>query len=214
MTHLFTRIKNVIMADLHEMLDKKEQQNPIALLNEYLRQCEREVEKTRHLLERHYLLKEELTREYHHAKELAEKRKNQAQIASQAGESELYQFVAHEQAKYEERALHLKESLQQTIHQLEELERKYEEMKHKLKDMQIRRMELMGRENAARAHHRMNRVLEAEHYGKPYSRFIEIEQYLERLEQKVKADYYSSTIDARIAQLERELKKQGTDSNL
>jgi lia operon protein LiaH len=214
MSNLFTRIKNVIMADLHEILEQKEQQNPIALLNEYLRQCEQEVEKTRQLVERHHLLKEELMREYHHAKELAEKRKYQAQIASQAGESELYEFVTHEQAKYEERALRLKESLGQALGQLEELERKYEEMKHKLKDMQIRRMELMGRENVARAHHRMNRVLETESYGKqPFSRFAEIEQYLERLEQKVNANYYSSTIDARIAQLEKELKKQESHSN-
>ena len=31
MTNLFTRIKNTITADLHEALDQKEKQNPIAL---------------------------------------------------------------------------------------------------------------------------------------------------------------------------------------
>jgi lia operon protein LiaH len=213
MGNLFTRLKNVIMADLHEMLDQKEQQNPIALLNEYLRQCEQEVERARKLVERQHLLKEELMREYHHAQELADKRKHQVEIASQAGETELYQFVIQEQAKYEERASRLKKSLSQALRQLEELERKYEEMKHKLKDMHIKRMELMGRENVARAHFRMNQVLEQDSYGrKPFARFEEIEQYLDRLEQKVNSAYYSSTIDARIAQLEKELKSKETHS--
>jgi lia operon protein LiaH len=213
MSNLLTRIKNVIMADLHDMLEQKERQNPIALLNEYLRQCEQEVEKVRKLVERQHSLKEELAREYYHAKELAEKRKHQAEIASQAGETELYQFVVQEQMIYEERASRLKQSLEQALHQLEELERKYETMKHKLKDMHIKRMELMGRENVARAYYRINKVLEQDQYGnKPFSRFDEIEQYLEQLEQKVSSAYYSSTIDARIAQLEKELKKQETHS--
>jgi lia operon protein LiaH len=212
MADLLTRIKNIIMADLHEMIDQKEKQNPIALLNEYLRQCEKEAEKVRHLLERQHLLKTELTREYNQAKELADKRKHQAQIASQAGENELYEFAVLEQAKYEERASRIQELLQQATNELEQLERKYEEMKHKLKDMHIRRMQLMGRENVARAHYRMDKVLQAGWNDTAYSRFHEMEQYLERLEQNVKANYYASTIDARIAQLEKKLETEKTNS--
>ena len=32
MTNLFARIKNTVLADLHEALDQKERKNPIALL--------------------------------------------------------------------------------------------------------------------------------------------------------------------------------------
>lgn len=60
---IFTRLKNVIMADLHDLLNEQEQRNPIALLNEYLRQCEKEVEKVQKLIERQRLLKQELLRE-------------------------------------------------------------------------------------------------------------------------------------------------------
>jgi lia operon protein LiaH len=208
MSNLFARIKNSIAADFHNMLDQKEQKNPIALLNQYLRQCEHEVEKVRKLVERQYLLKEEFTREYRNASEMVQKRKHQAEIASQAGETELYQFAMNEQAQYEERAAKLHESLQTAIQQLEELERKYEEMKHKLKDMQIRRMELMGRENVARAHHRMNKVLDANSYTQPFARFEETESYLDRLEHQVNSSYHRSTIDARIAQLEKQLNKE------
>jgi lia operon protein LiaH len=207
MTNLFTRIKNTITADLHEALDQKENQNPITLLNQYLRQCEVETEKVRKLLERQYTLKDEFTREYQHAVELAEKRKNQADIATKAGETALYEFAMAEHNQYLERVQRLQQALEQANGQLEELERKYGEMKHKLKDMHIRRMELMGRENVTRANHRMEQVLETNTYSnKSFSRFQEIENYLDRLEHQVNSAYYRSTIDGRIAQLEKEMK--------
>ena len=213
MTNLFTRIKNTITADLHEALDKKEKQNPIALLNQYLRQCEQETEKVRKLLERQYTLKDEFTREYHQAVELAEKRKYQAEVASNAGETELYQFASAEHQQYAERASRLNASLEQTKAQLGDLERKYEEMKHKLKDMNLRRMELMGRENVTRANLRINQVLDSNTYSdKSYSKFKDIENYLDRLENQVNSSFYRNTIDSRIAQLEKDMKLEESKS--
>lgn len=207
MTNLFTRIKNTITADLHQALDQKDKQNPIALLNQYLRQCEQETEKVRKLLERQYTLKDEFTREYQQASQLAEKRKYQAEIASKAGESELYQFASAEHQQYADRASRLSASLEQVKSQLVELERKYEEMKHKLKDMHLSRMELMGRENVTRANLQINQVLDSNTYSdKSYSKFKDIENYLDRLEHQVNSSYYRNTIDARVAQLEKEMK--------
>lgn len=213
MKNLFTRIKHSIAADFHEALDKKEQKNPIALLNQYLRECEQEVEKVRMLVERQYRLNEEFTREYSHAHSMAEKRKHQAEVALGAGETELYDFALQEQAQYEERAIRLQESQQQAARQLAELERRYEEMRHKLKDMYIKRMELMGRENVARAQYRISRVLEpGGHMEAPFTRFEEMEHYLDRIERQVNLSYNHHTIDARIAQLEKLAKKDEVSS--
>jgi lia operon protein LiaH len=213
MTNLFTRIKNTITADLHEALDQKEKQNPIALLNQYLRECEQETEKVRKLVERQYTLKDEFIREYHQAVELAEKRKHQAEVASKAGETELYQFAAAEHQQYAERASRLSASLDQVKSQLGDLERKYEEMKHKLKDMHLRRMELMGRENVTRANLRINQVLDSNTYSdQSVSKFKEIENYLDRLEHQVNSSFYRHTIDTRIAQLEKEMKLEESKS--
>ncbi|ULT56569.1 PspA/IM30 family protein [Neobacillus drentensis] len=208
MTNLLTRIKDIIVADLNEALTKKEQQNPIAKLNQYLRECERETEKVGELVGRQVKLREEFGKEYNEAIKLAEKRKHQAEIASIAGETELYQFAAAEQQHYDERAQRLKASLTQVTEQLSELERKYEEMKRSVKDMQIRRMELMGRENVTRANLQMNQVLENDSYAdSSYSKFKDIEGYLDRLEQKVKSSFLSSTIDERVEQLKKKLEK-------
>jgi phage shock protein A len=211
---LFNRIKNSIAADLHEVMDEKEKKNPIAVLNQHLRQCENEVEKVRKLLERQYVLKDEFTRELSQAQNLAEKRKHQAEIASRAGESQLHEFALQEQSQYEERVVRLTDIKNQAIKHLVDLEKKYEEMKHKLKDMNLKRMELMGRENVVRANYRMNQVLEPSSglTNKAFSSFSDMENYIERLEQKVNSDFYRNTIDARIAQLEKELKNEESHS--
>jgi phage shock protein A len=209
MTNLLTRIKDMIAADLNQVLDQKEKQNPIAMLNHYLRQCEQETEKVKLLIERQHTLKEQFSKEYLEALELAEKRKHQAEIALKAGEIALQEFAEAEHRQYAERAEYLSKAVEQTKSQLEELERKYTEMKHKLKDMHIRQMELMGRENVSRAQHRMNQVLESNNAtSQSFSRFKDIESYLDRLEDQVNRSYYRSTIDSRIAELEKEMKIQ------
>lgn len=84
------------------------------------------------------------------------------------------------------------------------MEQKFEQMKHKLKDMYVKRMELMGRENIARANRGMNKVLDASAGAKPGPRFDEMERYLERLEHQVNSDYHRNTIDERFSQLEKQ----------
>ncbi|MDM5221432.1 PspA/IM30 family protein [Peribacillus sp. NJ11] len=209
MGNLFSRMKQTISADFHDLLDKKEQKNPIGMLNQYLRQCEQETEKVGKLLERQYLLKEEFTREYNQAQNLAEKRKHQAEIAKQSGETDLMEFAIKESQHYEDRALSLKEAHKSAEVQLDELERKYEEMKHKLKDMHLKRLELMGRENIARANNRINRVLDGSSSdAKPVAMFEEMEHYIDRIEHHVHTDFNRHTIDARIVQLEKELEQK------
>jgi lia operon protein LiaH len=203
MNNLFTKIKDIILADLNETLDRKEKQNPIVLLHQYLRQCEQETEKVAKLVERQAALKDEFTREYNQAVEIAEKRKYQAEVALKAGETELYQFASTEHHQYLERAERLNHSLAQVNEQVGQIERKYEEMKQKLKDMDLRRMELMGRENVSRANMQINQVIDSSG-NQSYSKFKDIENYLDRLENKVNSSFYRSTIDARIAQLEKE----------
>ncbi|WHY75465.1 PspA/IM30 family protein [Neobacillus sp. WH10] len=213
MTNLFTRIKDIIIADLNETLHQKEKQNPIGKLNQYLRQCEQETAKVGKLIERQLQLKDEFAREYSLAMEVAEKRKYQAEIALKAGEEELCQFATAEHQQYSERAQRLNASLAQVSEQVSELERKHEEMKHKLKDMHLRRMELMGRENVTRAYLGMNQVLESDSYSpQSNSKFKDIENYLDRLEQKVNSSFYRSTIDAKLAQIEKEMTSQDSKS--
>ncbi len=209
MANIFTRIKDSISADLHHFMDQKDQKNPLAALNQYLRQSEQEKEKVRKLIERQYRLKDEFSREYLKAQDLADKRMKQAGVAEKASETEMYEFAMKEYNEYQARAERMKASREEAISQLGTLEQKYEEMKHKLKDMRLRQMELMGRENIARANQQINRVVH-ESADKPYSRFAEMEQYIEGLEYKMNSAYYRSTFDSKIEQLEKELEEKET----
>ncbi|WP_077623554.1 PspA/IM30 family protein [Sediminibacillus massiliensis] len=204
MGNLFTRLKDTIVADFNEMLDQKEQKNPITQLNQYVRQCEQEVKKIRALVEKQYTLKQEFTKEFHQAKNMADKRKRQAEVALNAGEQDLYEQVQEEQTYYQERADKLETVRQNAIKELETLEAKYVQMRHKLKDLYVKRMELKGRENVAKAHKGMNKVLHSDmHAETSSSKFAEMESYIERLENQVNSDYRVYTLDARIAELEK-----------
>ncbi|MCO7128278.1 PspA/IM30 family protein [Sporolactobacillus shoreicorticis] len=212
MSNIFTRLKDSIAADLNDMLDQKEQKNPIAMLNQHLRRCEAEVKRVRQLIDRQYLLKDQFIKEYHEAAEMAEKRKHQADIAERAAETELYTFALKEHEDYTQKSKQLKDAYETTVKQLDHLEQNYAEMKRKLKDMYLKRMELMSRENIANANHRMNAIIQPERaFGQSFSKFEESEMYLEQLEQKVNTNYHQNTIDARIRELERELEKNKTN---
>lgn len=213
MRNILTRIKNNVSADLHDLLDQKEQKRPIKMLNQYLRECEQETERVRLLVERQHQLKEKFSREYEEAKSLAEKRAHQVEVASRAGEVELYDFVVAERNQYVERTEHLQKVVQEVSKQSEELQHKYMKMKHQLKDMQLRHLELMGRENTVQANQRMNKVLDHQSGASP-SRlyFEEMEYYLNRLEKQVNTNYYRDTVDEKIARLENDEKNNETHS--
>ena len=210
MANLFTRIKNSVEADLHELMDKQEEMNPISRLNHYLRQSEREVEQVQRLIQRQYRLKEEMKRELTVAKEMAEKRKQQANIAKEADNvSELYEFAIREQAVYEERAAKIEHLLVQIGVDLKQPEAKFALMKQKLEDMHIKRLELMGRENIAKVHHKMDKLMESSKSAEDQPT-LELDDYLTQIETRVKTNYYEATIDSRIAEIEKDLKMKET----
>lgn len=205
MANIFTRMKEAIAADLHGLLDEKEQKNPMLKLNLYLHQSEQETEKARKLVERHYKLRNELIREYRKATEMANKRLRQSEIAKQANEENLYQFALREYEEYEQRTERLKQLLQETEEQLNNLQEKYEEMQHRLKDMHLKRLELMGRENTVHANYRINKILE-ETANYSFDRFGELNHYMEELEWKVNNRFEQATFDDRLERLEKEMK--------
>lgn len=207
MSNIFTRIKDTVLADLHQAIDEKEQKNPVATLNQFLRQAEQEKEKVKKTLERQYRLKDEFTKEYNEAKYLADKRLEQAKIAEAANEQNLYEFAMREYEEYNERAKRMEETRNSIINQIDDMEQKYAEMNHKLKEMYLKRMELMGRENVAKAHYQMNKVFNNS-AEQSFNRFYELERYIERIEERVNRAYYESTFDEKIARLKRELNEE------
>jgi len=206
MTTLWTRFKQSFEADLHTVFDKKEQKNPIAMLNQYIREAEKQTEQTGKWLERQSQLKVQLEKELQEANDMLEKRSNQAELARQTKELELINFAEAEVAAYANRSEVLHTSIARTTEELFGLEQKYEEMKHKVKDMKVRQLQLMGKENVTRAHHQMDSILQPESSKlgeKSLAAFGEMEEYIERLGQRIEQQHEVSSMERRLEMLEK-----------
>jgi len=202
MNALWNRFKYSVQSDLHTFFDKKESKNPIAMLNQYIREAEKQTESVGKLLERQGKLKVELQKELTEAEKMADKRRNQLDLAQAAGEEDLVGFAQDEIIAYDTRAAELSESIVETTSELVSLERKFEEMKHKVKDMKVRQLQLMGKENVTRAHQRMDRVISPEEAENRLATAGEMNEYIENLGHKIERDYEISSMERRLASLE------------
>ncbi len=203
MSSLLQRLKYSVEADLHKLFDKKEEKNPLAMLNQYIREAEKQTEQTGKWLERQGKLKGELEKELAETIKMAEKRQHQVDLAKATNEEDLIAFAESEVITYRERAAVLENTIQQTTQELFGLERKYEEMKHKVKDMKVRQLQLMGKENVTRAHHQMDRMLQPEQKQQNFATFEQMEDYIERLGQKIDQEHEVTSMEQRLELLEK-----------
>lgn len=202
MRNLFTKFKYSIQADLHDMFDKKVDKNPIKMLNHYIREAEKQTEETGKLLARQAQLKKELEVQLSQTIEMLEKREKQLLLAQSTEEAELIAFAQEEVTAYTARKHALLSSIDAANTEYFALERKFETMKHKIKDMKVRQLQLMGKENVVRANHQMDKVLTSDNAGN----FDELSTYIDELSQNIERKYEVTSFEARLAQLEKEQK--------
>lgn len=197
MHSLWNRFKYAIQSDLHTLIDKKEQKNPIRMLNHYIEQAENQTVAVGELLRRQEHLLEELKKQLAEAEEMANKRRDQLALAKISGEEDLVTFAEQEMTTYEDRAMRLRESVMEAANEHITLEQKFEKMKHQVKDMKMRRLRLMGKENVTRAHYHMNQILTPELAEKE-----EMHSYLEQLgEQTRTSENDRSSMEKRLESL-------------
>ena len=208
MNSLWNRFKYTVQADLHTAFDKKENKNPIAMLNQYIREAEKQTTSVGKLLERQFKLKTELQKELAEAENMVNKRRNQLNLAQTVGEEDLVAFAEEEVKTYEMRANDLTKTIINVADELTSLERKFEEMKHKVKDMKVRQLQLMGKENVTRAHHQMDKVISPEAADEKISSITEMNQYIESLGDKIEKEYETSSMERRLESLETNTEKK------
>lgn len=204
--NLFQRFKYTVEADLHQLFDKKEQKNPIAMLNQYIREAEKQTEETGKLLERQGQLKEKLEQEYQQNADLLAKRESQLTLAKTSGEQDLIDFAMDEVTAYTARNHTLQASIEASTREYFELERKFETMKHKIKDMKVRQLQLMGKENVTRAHHQMDGMIAKNNK----TNFEDLEAYIDKLAYQIDKDHEVTTFEARLAQLEKKAAEESS----
>jgi len=193
------RIKDDVVADLHQLIDEREKKNPSAMLNQFMRNCEGEVRKVEGLIKRQGELKAKFFEEKEQAMYMAKKREHQIEIAVKAEEADLEKRAQEEAIYYKEQAEKLTELYEKAKKDESELQSQLQDMRQKLKEMHNRRLELIGRENAEPTN---PHVLSEDG---PTSYFSKVEKQIDRLEELMNEEDTRISFDTRMAQLEREL---------
>ncbi|PSL25054.1 phage shock protein A (PspA) family protein [Planomicrobium soli] len=203
MTTLWERFKFAVATDMDKVLTKREEKNPIALLNQYITEAEKQTETTGKWLERQAQLTRKLEKELAEASAMLDKRTSQLELANASGESDLADFAEMEVAAYSNRVAELNASISENFSELNRLEQRYEEMKHKVKDMKVKQLQLMGKENATRAHYQMDKVLSPELVAERIGSYDDMASYIKKLGTKIEDDYERSDMERRLEVLEK-----------
>jgi len=208
MNSLWNRLKYTVQADLHTAFDKKETKNPIAMLNQYIREAEKQTESIGTFLERQSKLQLELQKELNEAQNMVNKRRGQLELAKENNEEDLITFAEEEILAYNTRAAELSKSVLEAANELSILERKFEEMKHKVKDMKVRQLQLMGKENVTRAHHRMDQIISPSNTENHFATVNEMNTYIENLGGKINEEFEVSSMERRLESLTKNPTKE------
>lgn len=197
--NLLERLKYTFKEDLG--LTQTEE-NPVTRLNQYVHDAEAQTNEAKSLLMRHRQLKQMIEEQLVQATTLLEKRQQQCALAEQTGEEDLITFAHAETTVYTNRVTMLQQSVEEAATTIIRLEQKYEAMKHKIEEMKIRQLQLMGYENNIRAERQMDAMLHPEN-NQNISTKEEMEQYLDLLQTPTeKPIEASSSLEERLIALE------------
>lgn len=200
MKNVFDQLNDFATQMMHEVKKAAEQNDtPAKKLVHYIRGTESDIHEVDRLLERQRTLLTELEAKRDEAKELADKRFGQVEIAKEAGEQSLAERAAVESKHYGEQFRFFEELVAETERELQQLERDALELKLKLEDLQNKRYEWMMRENVSNAKAKMNQMLERE----PNATIKEEAHPFTVPEATIEETASEDDIDARIAALKR-----------
>lgn len=187
MTNVFQRLAETFEHDVRQLFNRSEtnhisrhSDNPIQSLNTYIQEAEKRTQQTKRWVERQAQLKTKLEDEQREAKHMLVKRQEQLELARTTGEQDLIDFAELEVTTYENRLHVLTSGIHRATEELIILERKHEEMKHKVKDMKVRQLQLMSKENVVKAHRDMDQVIDESLHNKPLASQDEMEKYFEK----------------------------------
>lgn len=189
MTNVFQRLAETFEHDVRQLFNrptthttspKGAESHPIKALNQYIREAEQRTEHTKRWVDRQAELKTKLEQEQQEAKKMLLKRKEQFELALLTNEQDLIDYAKREIDTYDNRVHVLDASIQRAAEELIVLERKHEEMKHKVKDMKVRQLQLMSKENVVKAHRDMDQVIDESLHARPLASHEEMERYFDQ----------------------------------
>lgn len=153
---VFQRIKDMTKASVNELLDKVE--DPIVMLNQYLRDMEEEIEKAEVTVAKQFANERKLKHRLDEMQRLSIDRQSKAETALKNEQEELAKKALEEKIYYDEKTMEYEEMHESAKLQSEELKNQLHDMKNEFYQMRNKRNELVSRAQMANAKKQMAQV--------------------------------------------------------
>jgi len=146
---IFKRMKTITAAQMNSALDGLE--DPIAMLNQYIREMENDLLKGQEALARQIFLENKQKTLILETEAFVSKRIGQAKLAVERGEDPIAKLAIQEKLVHEKQLVLYNEQLKAIQLQTESLKNKLSEMQNKYDEFQHKRILLISRANVARS---------------------------------------------------------------
>ncbi|MBM6646889.1 PspA/IM30 family protein [Bacillus sp. RIT 809] len=185
---ILKRIKNIVVADVHQTLDKIEK--PVSMLKQYLRETEQQITKAEKALSHQYYLEKKYEALISETDALIAKRTRQAELAVSREEDQMAQLALQEKIVNEKKAELYRKQYEITKEQTATLYEQIDKLQKKYGELQYKELVLVSRLNAAQAIKESNRAIDSFHTESTAKGFARIESYVQKLEAETAASNY------------------------
>ncbi|MFD6509478.1 PspA/IM30 family protein [Bacillus sp. NPDC060175] len=185
---ILKRIKNIVVADVHQTLDKIEK--PVSMLKQYLRETEQQITKAEKALSHQYYLEKKYESLILETDALIAKRTRQAELAVSREEDQMAQLALQEKIVNEKKAELYRQQYEITKEQTATIYEQIDKLQKKYGELQYKELVLVSRLNAAQAIKESNRAIDSFHTESTAKGFARIESYVQKLEAETAASNY------------------------
>ncbi|RBP28078.1 MULTISPECIES: PspA/IM30 family protein [Bacillus] len=189
---ILKRIKNIVVADVHQTLDKIEK--PVSMLKQYLRETEQQITKAEKALSHQYYLEKKYEVLISETDALIARRTRQAELAVSREEDQMAQLALQEKIVNEKKAELYRKQYEITKEQTATIYEQIDKLQRKYGELQYKELVLVSRLNAAQAIKESNRAIDSFHTESTAKGFARIESYVQKLEAETAASNYFSNL--------------------
>lgn len=202
---LFKRIKDITLANINSLLDKAE--DPVKMLDQYLRDMEEDISEAETGVAKQIALEKKLKQQLYEAREMAQKREQQAVQALQSNREDLARRALEEKHTYDNKAKDLESQWVKAKATADELRGQLRDMKSEYEKLQAKRETLVARAEAAEAQKKIHEAFSGLGSGEARHGFDRMEEKVLQLEAEAEAAedmrFGETDLDRELAQLDK-----------